>query len=198
MATAKSADDARRSAISKKSKFKPAKPPVKPMTKTVISYDKATGLKVLRGGSKPLTQTNTQKAAMAEKAKTKTPAAKALIKRNMKAEARYAVIDIRNNRQGRLNDAMREAWQTDYKKPLTPAQIKAGNKAYEAEAKELKSRYAAAKRTAAAAARKAAAETTKANIIKYGPPKPFTSSGSRGGSAFAGSSSTKVGITYTK
>jgi hypothetical protein len=93
---------------------------------------------------------------------------------------------------------MREAWQTDYKKPLTPAQIKAGNKAYEAEAQQLKVRYAAAKRAAVSAAKKAAAENMKSSIVKYGPPKNFTSSGSRGGSAFAGSSSTKVGITYTK
>lgn len=156
-----------------KAKFKPAKPPVKPMTRTVISYDKSTGVKVLKPGSRPRTQSATEKAAVELKAKTKTPAARASIKSAAKQAGRNARGDVKNARQGRLNEAMREGWQTDYRKPLTPAQIKAGNKAYAAEAKELKARYAAAKKTAVAAAKRAAAEERRAYIKKYGVPKKY-------------------------
>jgi len=194
---AKSADDARKKAMmSKKAKFKPATPS-KSMTKTVVSYDKATGVKILKPGSRPLTQSNTQLKAAVEKAKTKTPAARADIKRNMKLAEKTAVREVRNNRQYLLNQTMREAWQTDYKKPLTPAQIKAGNAAYEAKAKEMKSSYAKAKRAAAAAVRKLSAEQTKASIKKYGTSKSF-GGGSSGGRGIAGGTSSKVGITYTK
>ena len=156
-----------------KAKFKPAKPPVKPMTKTVISYDKSTKVKVLKPGSRPRTQSATELKAVVERSKTKTPAAKASIKSAANNDGSLALSKVRNNRQGRLNDAMREAWQTNYNKPLTPAQIKAGNKAYAARAKELKASYAAAKKAAVAAAKRAAAEERRAYIKKYGVPKKY-------------------------
>ena len=157
-----------------KAKFKPAKPPVKPMTKTVISYDKSTGVKLLKPGSRPRTQSATELAKVVERSKTKTPAARASIKSAAKQAGRNARGDVKNARQGRLNSAMREAWEpTDYRKPLTPAQIKAGNKALAAEAKALKAKYAAAKKAAVAAAKRAAAEERRAYIKKYGVPKKY-------------------------
>ena len=199
MATAKSADDARRSAISKKSKFKPAKPLAKPMTKTVISYDKATGVKILQPGSRPLTQSKTNIEQMIQKAKGNTPTAKAQRKVTAKLGRRQTIQDVRNNRQDILNQTMRNAWgETKPNQRLTPAQIKAGNAAYAAKEKELKAKYAAAKKAALA---KAAAEAKAAALKAAAAAKSGgmgRGSGSSGGSAFTGSSSGKIGITYTK
>jgi len=155
---AKSADAARKSA----------------MTKTVVKKV-SPNVKIIKAGSKPLTQSLTEKRAIMEKAKGKTPAARAKAASEKKSAARYKTAEQARLRQSIMNSTFREALKaagydanqrfSPTAAPATPAQIKAANKAVAAAEKKLAEGKRAAK----------AAEKAK------GPKAPRGGSGLRGG-----------------
>ena len=111
------------------------------MTKTVVKKV-SSNVKVLRPGSKPLTQSNTEKAKIAAKAKTKTPAA-----RSADAARKTAMKNTSKINQRRIdriiieNARMFAAKGAGYKAGtgnLTPAMVKAANKAQAAKEREIK------------------------------------------------------------
>jgi hypothetical protein len=128
------------------------------MTKTVVRKV-SPDVKIIKAGSKPLTQSLTEKRAIMEKAKGKTPAARAKTKLDAKNAKFAEKIFVRDLRRGivstAVNDALKAAGYDSSKryapdaKPATPEQIKAGNKARNAaEAKFKAERAAATKRKA--------------------------------------------------
>jgi hypothetical protein len=128
------------------------------MTATVVKKV-SPNVKIIKAGSKPLTQSLSEKRAIMEKAKGKTPAARAKAKldaKNAKFAEKVFVRDLRRRVvSGTVNDALKAAGYDSTKRyapdaqPATPAQVKAGNKARNAaEAKFKAERAAAAKRKA--------------------------------------------------
>ena len=121
--------------------------PRPPMTKTVVKKV-SPNVKVLRPGSKILTQTNSEKKAMIEKAKTKTPSAKsadaaraANAKANAARDSRYLKGQYLKNKY--LEAAGYKPGQGS--NTLTPAQMKAGNLAVAEEQRKMKAQKLAAK-----------------------------------------------------
>jgi hypothetical protein len=144
------------------------------MTKTVVKKV-SSNVKVLRPGSKPLTQSNTEKAKIAAKAKTKTPAAKsadaarkAAMKRDEKFNQRLTRTDIL--RQAR-DIAAKGAGYKAGTGNLTPAMVKAANKAQAVKEREIK----AAKVARAAAAKVRGGSGMRGGVGSFG-----TGSGLRG------------------
>jgi hypothetical protein len=145
---AKSADAARKSA----------------MTKTVVKKV-SPNVKIIKAGSKPLTQSLTEKRAIMEKAKGKTPAARAKAASDKKSSARSKTREQGRMRQSILNTTFREALKaagydsnqrfSPTAAPATPAQIKAANKAVAAAEKKLADGKKAAKKAAKASGPKA-------------------------------------------
>jgi uncharacterized membrane protein YgcG len=128
------------------------------MTATVVKKV-SPNVKIIKAGSKPLTQSLSEKRVIMEKAKGKTPAARAKAKldaKNAKFAEKVFVRDLRRRVvSGTVNDALKAAGYDSTKRyapdaqPATPAQVKAGNKARNAaEAKFKAERAAAAKRKA--------------------------------------------------
>ena len=148
--------------------------PRPPMTKTVVKKV-SSNVKVLRPGSKPLTQSNTEKAKIAAKAKTKTPAAKsadAARKASMKRDAKFAEKMTRNDilKRTRL-DAAKAAGLKPGTGNQTPAMVKAANKAQAVKEREIK----AAKVARAAAAKVRGGSGMRGGVGSFG-----TGSGLRG------------------
>jgi hypothetical protein len=149
------------------------------MTKTVVKKV-SPDVKIIKAGSKPLTQSLTEKRAIMEKAKGKTPAARAKAASEKKSSARYKTAEQARLRQSIMNSTFREALKaagydanqrfSPTAAPATPAQIKAANKAVAAAEKKLAEGKRAAK----------AAEKAK------GPKAPRGGSGLRGGSLGGG------------
>jgi len=155
-AVAKTADAARKSA----------------MTATVVKKV-SPDVKIIKAGSKPLTQSLTEKRAIMEKAKGKTPAARAKALSEKKSNIRYNTREQGRMRQTIMNATYREALKAaGYQSPQfgmgpgpTAAQTKAANKAVAAAEKKLAEGKRAAK----------AAEKAK------GPKAPRGGGGLRGG-----------------
>ncbi len=130
--------------------------PRPPMTKTVVKKV-SSNVKVLRPGSKPLTQTNTEKAKIAEKAKAKTPAAREKAAEQAKYKASQSAREERYNRNSLRQRTYKEALTAAGYKPATfsemptAAQTKAANKAVAAI--EVKIKASKVARTAATKAR---------------------------------------------
>jgi hypothetical protein len=145
---AKSADAARKSA----------------MTKTVVKKV-SPNVKIIKAGSKPLTQSLTEKRAIMEKAKGKTPAARAKALSEKKSNIRYNTREQGRMRQSIMNATYREALKSaGYVSPKpgtgmgtgpTAAQTKAANKAVAAAEKKLADGKKAAKKAAKASGPKA-------------------------------------------
>ncbi len=124
------------------------------MTKTVVRVV-SPNVKILKPGSKPITQTNSEKKAIMEKAKGKTPAARAKAASDKKSSARYKTAEQARLRQSIMNSTFREALKaagydanqrfSPTAAPATPAQIKAANKAVAAAEKKLAEGKRAAK-----------------------------------------------------
>jgi hypothetical protein len=118
------------------------------MTKTVVKKV-SSNVKVLRPGSKPLTQSNTEKAKIAAKAKTKTPAARAETVRQAKSVKRNEKLVMRNIRRGAIDQTRLNAQLATNKlnpgKAFTPAQIKEINKAVAVREREIKKQIAEGK-----------------------------------------------------
>ena len=148
--------------------------PRPPMTKTVVKKV-SSNVKVLRPGSKPLTQSNTEKAKIAAKAKTKTPAAKSADAARKAAMKRSEKINQRGiNRNVIENARMFAAKGAGYEVGtgnLTPAMVKAANKAQNVKEREIK---------AAKVARAAAAKVRGGSGIRGGVGSFGTGSGLRG------------------
>ena len=149
-AVAKSADAARKSA----------------MTKTVVKKV-SPDVKIIKAGSKPLTQSLTEKRAIMEKAQGKTPAKRAQALIDKKAKANRAKRNEAGNRNYAVREAAREALKASgYQYPKTgmgsgptAAQTKAANKAMaqaEREFKAARAKVKAAEKAARAAEIKAA------------------------------------------
>jgi hypothetical protein len=160
---AKSADAARKSA----------------MTKTVVKKV-SPNVKIIKAGSKPLTQSLTEKRAIMEKAKGKTPAARAQAAIDKKAKASRAKRNEAGNRNYAVREAGREALRASGYQPAKPgegfgsgpdaAQRKAVNKAQAQAERDYKK---------ALTARKAAEKAERAAKMK-------TSRGSVGGGGLRG------------
>ena len=148
--------------------------PRPPMTKTVVKKV-SSNVKVLRPGSKPLTQSNTEKAKIAAKAKTKTPAAKSADAARKAAMKRDQKINDRMTRTGVLQQTRADAAKVaGYKAGtgnLTPAMVKAANKAQAVKEREIK----AAKIARAAAAKVRGGSGMRGGVGSFG-----TGSGLRG------------------
>jgi uncharacterized membrane protein YgcG len=124
------------------------------MTKTVVKKV-SPNVKIIKAGSKPLTQSLTEKRAIMEKAKGKTPAARAKAASDKKSSARSKTREQGRMRQSILNTTFREALKaagydanqrfSPTAAPATPAQIKAANKAVAAAEKKLAEGKRAAK-----------------------------------------------------
>lgn len=142
------------------------------MTKTVVKKV-SPDVKIIKAGSKPLTQSLTEKRAIMEKAKGKTPAARAKALSEKKSNIRYNTREQGRMRQTIMNATYREALKAaGYQSPQfgmgpgpTAAQTKAANKAVAAAEKKLAEGKRAAK----------AAEKAK------GPKAPRGGGGLRGG-----------------
>ena len=147
-AVAKSADAARKGA----------------MTATVVKKV-SSNVKVLKPGSKPLTQTLTEKRAIMERARGNTPAARAQALIEKKAKADRAKRNEAGNRNYAVREAGREALKASgYQYPKTgmgsgpdAAQRKAVNKAQAQAERDFK---------AALAKRKAAEKAARASEAK--------------------------------
>jgi hypothetical protein len=119
-----------------KPKPKPPAAPKGPMTKTVIRKV-SPNVKVIKPGSRPRTQSATEKAAMVAKAKTKTPAKRAdaaITKKNADWWRKNNIKSIRSGVMkdtyfGALKDGGFDALGKDRDKKPSPAQVKAANKA---------------------------------------------------------------------
>lgn len=161
---AKSADAARKSA----------------MTATVVKKV-SPDVKIIKGGSKPTTQSASEKAAMVAKAKAQAKAK--LDAKNAKFAEKIFVRDLRRGIvSSAVNDALKAAGYDSSKryapdaKAATPAQVKAGNKARNAAEAKFK-----AERAAATAKRKAEAKAAQ------GPKAPRVGGGGlRGGFGMGG------------
>ena len=124
------------------------------MTKTVVRKV-SPDVKIIKAGSKPLTQSLSEKRAIMEKAKGKTPAARAKAASDKKSSARYKTAEQARLRQSIMNSTFREALKaagydanqrfSPTAAPATPAQIKAANKAVAAAEKKLAEGKRAAK-----------------------------------------------------
>jgi hypothetical protein len=122
------------------------------MTKTVVRKV-SPDVKIIKAGSKPLTQSLTEKRAIMEKAKGKTPAARAKAASEKKSNIRYNTREQGRARQSILNATYREALKAaGYQSPLigmgagpTAAQTKAANKAVAAAEKKIADAKKAAK-----------------------------------------------------
>lgn len=144
------------------------------MTKTVVRKV-SPDVKIIKAGSKPLTQSLTEKRAIMEKAKGKTPAARAKALSEKKSATRAKTREQGRMRQSIMNTTFREALKaagydanqrfSPTAAPATPAQIKAANKAVAAAERKLAEGKRAAK----------AAEKAK------GPKAPRGGGGLRGG-----------------
>ena len=154
MATAKSADAARKAA----------------MTKTVVKKV-SPNVKIIKAGSRPLTQSASQKAAMVKKAKDKTPAVRAKTADQARANARSKTAEQGRMRQSIMNTVYRDAlkaagYNTNARMSSsaapTAAQIKAANKAVAAAEKKL------ADGKKAARFKEAVAKATSGNFGKGG------------------------------
>ena len=131
-----------------KPKPKPTAAPKGPMTKTVIRKV-SPNVKVIKPGSKPRTQSATEKAAIMEKAKTKTPAARADAATKKKNEAKERTRRTASYRASAMKDTYFAALkaggydaglrQSRGEKP-TAAQVKAANKAVAQDQRDLKAR----------------------------------------------------------
>jgi hypothetical protein len=153
---AKSADAARKSA----------------MTKTVVRKV-SPDVKIIKAGSKPLTQSLTEKRAIMEKAKGKTPAARAQATIDKKAKARRTRSGESVNRSYARREAYRDALRdAGYKYPKpgtgfgdgpTPAQQKAANKAVAEVERQFKAGLAK-KKAAEKAARAAEAKAARGRV----------------------------------
>jgi hypothetical protein len=149
-AVAKSADAARKGA----------------MTATVVKKV-SSNVKVLKPGSKPLTQTLTEKRAIMERAQGNTPAARAQALIEKKAKANRAKRNEAGNRNYAVREAGREALRASGYQPPKPgtgmgsgpdaAQRKAVNKAQAQAERDFK---------AALAKRKAAEKAARASEAK--------------------------------
>jgi hypothetical protein len=155
-AVAKSADAARQGA----------------MTKTVVKKV-SPNVKIIKAGSKPLTQSLTEKRAIMEKAKGNTPAARAQALIEKKAQANRAKRNEAGNRNYVMRETARDALRTAGYKPPAPgtgfgsgpdaAQRKAANKAVAQAEREFKAARAKVK-AAEKAARAAAAKAARQNV----------------------------------
>jgi hypothetical protein len=124
------------------------------MTKTVVKKV-SPNVKIIKAGSKPLTQSLTEKRAIMEKAKGKTPAARAQALSDKKSSVRSKTREQGRMRQSIMNATFREALKaagydsnqrfSPTAAPATPAQIKAANKAVAAAEKKLADGKKAAK-----------------------------------------------------
>jgi len=119
-------------AVKKAASKAAAKPAKSSMTATVVKKV-SPNVKVIKAGSRPLTQTATEKAAMVAKAKTKTPAVRA----KAKADKKSLQKDITQQRNYEAREAGREALKrsgfdanlTKFGNKPSAAQTKAVNKA---------------------------------------------------------------------
>lgn len=155
-AVAKSADAARKGA----------------MTKTVVKKV-SPDVKIIKAGSKPLTQSLSEKRAIMEKAKTKTPAARAQATIDKKAKARRTRSGESVNRSYARREAYREGLRdAGYKYPKpgtgfgdgpTPAQQKAANKAVAEVERQFKAGLAK-KKAAEKAERAAKAKAARGSV----------------------------------
>ena len=124
------------------------------MTKTVVKKV-SPNVKIIKAGSKPLTQSLSEKRAIMEKAKGKTPAARAKALSEKKSSVRSKTREQGRMRQSIMNTTFREALKaagydsnqrfSPTAAPATPAQIKAANKAVAAAEKKLAEGKRAAK-----------------------------------------------------
>jgi uncharacterized membrane protein YgcG len=122
------------------------------MTKTVVRKV-SPDVKIIKAGSKPLTQSLSEKRAIMEKAKGKTPAARAKAASEKKSNIRYNTREQGRARQSILNATYREALKSaGYQSPQfgmgpgpTAAQTKAANKAVAAAEKKIADAKKAAK-----------------------------------------------------
>ena len=122
------------------------------MTKTVVRKV-SPDVKIIKAGSKPLTQSLTEKRAIMEKAKGKTPAVRAKAAAEKKSNIRYNTREQGRMRQSIMNATYREALKAaGYQSPQfgmgagpTAAQTKAANKAVAAAEKRLADGKKAAK-----------------------------------------------------
>jgi hypothetical protein len=134
------------------------------MTKTVVRKV-SPDVKIIKAGSKPLTQSLTEKRAIMEKAKGKTPAARAKAAAEKKSNIRYNTREQGRMRQSIMNATYREALKdAGYRAPATgmgagptAAQTKAANKAVAAAERKL----AEGKRAAKAAEKAKRGESNK-------------------------------------
>ena len=112
------------------------------MTKTVVKKV-SPDVKIIKAGSKPLTQSLTEKRAIMEKAKKNTPAARKQRELANKRAARENKTIINNARFSIIKRAQLEAMDAAGMKPgkpATPAQVKAGNRAINKAEQEIKAR----------------------------------------------------------
>jgi uncharacterized membrane protein YgcG len=124
------------------------------MTKTVVKKV-SPNVKIIKAGSKPLTQSLTEKRAIMEKAKGKTPAARAKAASEKKSATRAKTREQGRMRQSIMNTTFKEALKaagydanqrfSPTAAPATPAQIKAANKAVAAAEKKMAEGKRAAK-----------------------------------------------------
>ena len=128
----------------------------KAMTKTVVKKV-SPNVKIIKAGSRPLTQSATEKAAMVAKAKAKSPAVKAKTADEARSNARYNTREQGRMRQSIMNATYREAlkaagYDTEKTKiggsAPTAAQLKAANKAVNAAEQKLAAGQKAAKAAA--------------------------------------------------
>jgi hypothetical protein len=128
----------------------------KAMTKTVVKKV-SPNVKIIKAGSKPLTQSKTNIEQMIAKAKTKTPAVKAKAKAEAKSNVRYNTAEQARMRQSIMNATYREAlkgagYDTEKVKfndpKPTAAQLKTANKAVNAAQAKLAAGQKAAKAAA--------------------------------------------------
>ena len=138
------------------------------MTKTVVKKV-SPDVKIIKAGSRPLTQSLTEKRAIMEKAQGKTPAKRAQAAVTKKVQAKRVKSDERTLRNYVMRETYRDALKSaGYKSPApgtgfgpgpTAAQTKAANKAIaqaEREFKAARAKVAAAKKAARASEVKAA------------------------------------------
>ena len=142
------------------------------MTKTVVKKV-SPNVKIIKAGSKPLTQSLTEKRAIMEKAKGKTPAARAQATIDKKAKAKRTRSGESVNRSYARREAYRDALRdSGYKYPKpgtgfgdgpTPAQQKAANKAVAQVEREFKAGLAK-KKAREKAERAAKAKATRGSV----------------------------------
>jgi hypothetical protein len=150
------------------------------MTKTVVRKV-SPDVKIIKAGSKPLTQSLTEKQAIMEKAKGKTPAARAQAAVDKKAKAKRSQSADRQLRSYARRETYRDALRAaGYRVPApgtgmgagpTAAQEKAANKAVAQVEREFKAGLAARKareKAERAAAAKAARQSVGGGGLRGG------------------------------